>query len=189
MVVLLTITAGLDTGPFDIYSNATGTFVIVETGISKAQLVAGYTCSIMPDGTTVVRVKSVGTCTNFVDATITYPTPTPTPSQTPNSTPSPTPTRTPTPTPNPSSHMHLGTANNYPTVLQACGQASSRPYYSITPAFYNGIRVYDDVGCTIPFVGAGLGHYYFIQVQESGSTYRAYEIGATGYILTTTDCP
>jgi len=153
MVVLLTITAGLDTGPFDIYSNATGSFVVVETGISKTQLVAGYTCNIMPDGTTIVRVKSVGNCTNFVDATIVYPTPTPTPSQTPNSTPTPTPTVTPTPSIAPTIFMHLGTANHYTTPAQACAQASGRPYYSLTyPAFYNGIRVYEDVGCTIPFV-------------------------------------
>jgi hypothetical protein len=96
MVVLLTISAGLDTGPFDIYSNVDDFTTPVETGVSKALLVAGYNCSSIPDGATTVMVKSVGDCTNYAVSTISYPTPpsTPSPTTTPSSTPAPTPTPT-----------------------------------------------------------------------------------------------
>jgi len=400
MVVLLTITAGIDTGPFEIYSNATGTFVLVESGISRAQLVAGYICYIMPDGTTIVRVKSTGSCTNFADDTLLFPTPTPTIMPTPTPIPEipcygflynwyaatdsrniasngwhiPTAAEltnlitlaggtypageklketgtlhwltnngtneyqfnarggggrlssngtfnslkqmvsfwgstttvpdfavagvlsdggpvfnvpvsggypmkagfsirlikdsttlnegdvgtytgndgktyaticigtgaskqewvsenlketkfrdgssipevtsdllwiglttgafcaynnnwenvcaTPPPTPTPATiYTHLGTADNYTTASAACLQPNSRPYFTLAyPALYNGIRVYDDSSCIVPFVGAGPGHFYKIQVTEGGSAYKAFEISSTGYILTTTDC-
>ena len=66
---LITLTtAGTGTGPFDLYSNATGYGPTFESGVSKAALLAGYTSSFVPNGTTIIRVKSnsVG-CTNYVD--------------------------------------------------------------------------------------------------------------------------
>jgi len=70
--------AGTDTGPFDLYSNADSYTTAFETGIAKSALLAGYTSSVVPDAATIVRVKSnsVG-CTNYVDMTITNPTPPP----------------------------------------------------------------------------------------------------------------
>lgn len=67
MIISVTITsAGSDSGPFDIYSNSTGSFVLVQSNVSKAVLFQGYTMTV-PDGTTVVRVESKGECTNYED--------------------------------------------------------------------------------------------------------------------------
>ena len=92
MNVLLTITAGLDTGPFDIYTNVDNFTTPIQTGITKAALVAGYMCTVVPNNATVIRVKSTGDCTNFVDANINFAYPSPTPTHTPTPTPTPTPT-------------------------------------------------------------------------------------------------
>lgn len=71
--------AGTDTGPFNLFSNADTYTTAFATGIAKSALLTGYTSSAVPDAATIVRVKSnsVG-CTNYVDMTITDPTPTPT---------------------------------------------------------------------------------------------------------------
>jgi hypothetical protein len=62
MTVLITLTtAGSDTGPFNIYSNANGFSTIIISGVSRASLVAGYDATL-PDGTTEVLVRSVGAC-------------------------------------------------------------------------------------------------------------------------------
>lgn len=68
MTVLFTLTsAGLDTGPFNLYSNLDGFVTPFEVAISKASLVSGYSSSNVPDYTTVVRVLSAGTCSNWID--------------------------------------------------------------------------------------------------------------------------
>jgi hypothetical protein len=66
---LITLTtAGADTGPFDLYSDIDGYSVPFETGVSKASLVAGYTSTLIPNGATIVRVKSDNVlCTNYID--------------------------------------------------------------------------------------------------------------------------
>lgn len=67
MTITITLTsAGSDSGPFDIYGNSTGAFVLITSGVSKLSLTSGYNISV-PDGTTVVRVQSTGTCTNYQD--------------------------------------------------------------------------------------------------------------------------
>lgn len=72
MTVLLTLTAaGTDTGPFDLFSNATAFTSAFETNVSRAALLAGYTSSLVPNGTTVVRVMSRGVCKNYTDIVIT----------------------------------------------------------------------------------------------------------------------
>lgn len=72
MTVLITLTiAGTDTGPFDLYSDVDGFVSAFETGVSKVALQAGYSSSLVPNGTTVIRVKSNGLCTNYIDITIT----------------------------------------------------------------------------------------------------------------------
>lgn len=71
MIVLITLTtAGADVGPFDLFSNTDGYSVAFETGVSRSALLAGYTSSLVPNGTTIVRVQSVGVCTNYIDITI-----------------------------------------------------------------------------------------------------------------------
>jgi hypothetical protein len=72
MVVTITLTtAGADTGPFNLYSDVDGYTSAFEVGVSKAALLAGYTSYIAPNGTTIVRVMSSGTCTNYIDITLT----------------------------------------------------------------------------------------------------------------------
>ena len=71
MTVLITLTsAGTDTGPFNLYSNVDGFTTPFETGVSKASLLAGHVSSLVPNFTSSVRVKSVGTCTNYIDVVI-----------------------------------------------------------------------------------------------------------------------
>lgn len=68
MTVLITlVTAGTDSGPFDLYSNLDGYSSAFESGVSKASLLAGYASALVPDYTTTIRVKSNGTCVNYVD--------------------------------------------------------------------------------------------------------------------------
>jgi hypothetical protein len=72
MNVLITLTtAGIDTGPFNLYSNTDSYVTAFETGIAKSALVAGYLTALVPAGTTYVRVKSTGLCTNYIDIYVT----------------------------------------------------------------------------------------------------------------------
>ena len=71
--VLITLTtAGSDTGPFNLYSNTDGYVTPFETSVSKLPLVAGYTSTLVPNGTTTIRVKSnnPGFCVNYVDLAV-----------------------------------------------------------------------------------------------------------------------
>ena len=72
MIVTITLTtAGADTGPFNLYSDVDGYISAFETGVSKASLLAGYTSSLVPNGTTTVRVMSASAlCTNYIDIII-----------------------------------------------------------------------------------------------------------------------
>ena len=71
MTVLITLTiAGSDTGPFDLYSDVDGFVVPFETNVPKASLIAGYTSSLVPNGTVVIRVTSDSVCTNYIDLII-----------------------------------------------------------------------------------------------------------------------
>jgi hypothetical protein len=72
MTVLITLTtAGTDSGPFDLYSNLDGYVSAFETGVSKSALLAGYSSALVPDYTTIIRVKSDGVCLNYVDIILT----------------------------------------------------------------------------------------------------------------------
>jgi hypothetical protein len=74
MTVLLTLTAaGLDTGPFDLYSNVDGYSVPFEIGVSKIDLTSGYSTTLCPDFALIVRIKSVGVCDTFIDINLLYP--------------------------------------------------------------------------------------------------------------------
>jgi hypothetical protein len=72
MTVSITLTlAGVDTGPtFSLYSNADGYTTAFATGVSKASLVAGYISTVVPDGTTIIRVSSPGVCQTYVDLNV-----------------------------------------------------------------------------------------------------------------------
>ena len=72
MTVLITLTtAGADTGNFSLYSDVGGYVSAFETGVSKAALEAGYVSSLVPAGTTIIRVMSNATCKNYVDIPVT----------------------------------------------------------------------------------------------------------------------
>lgn len=69
--VLITLTtAGANTGPFDLYSDADSYVTPFENNVPKASLVSGYTSSLVPDLATIVRVQSDAACTNYIDLTI-----------------------------------------------------------------------------------------------------------------------
>jgi hypothetical protein len=74
MTVLITLTvAGTDSGPFNLYSNLDGYVTAFESGVSRAALLAGYASALVPDFTTIVRVLSTSTCTNYVDIALEEP--------------------------------------------------------------------------------------------------------------------
>ena len=71
MTVLITlITIGTDCSLFDIYSNTDGFVSAFETDVSKSSLSAGFSSANVPDGTTIIRVKAKGVCTNHTDITL-----------------------------------------------------------------------------------------------------------------------
>lgn len=66
--------AGTDTGPFNLYSNVDSYATPFETGVSKASLLAGYVSSLVPNTTSIVRVKSNSiNCSNYVDMNVNNP--------------------------------------------------------------------------------------------------------------------
>jgi len=72
MTVLITLSGvGSSAGPtFNLYASPDGiTFTTIIEGINKTVLEAGYTATV-PDGTTDIKVTSVGQCTNSYVATI-----------------------------------------------------------------------------------------------------------------------
>ena len=71
MTVLITLTTiGTDCSLFDIYSNVDGFISAFETNVPKASLSAGFSSVNVPDGTTIIRVKAKGVCTNYKDITL-----------------------------------------------------------------------------------------------------------------------
>ena len=71
MTVLITLTsAGIDTGPFDLYSDLDGFITPFESSIAKATLEGGYSSSLVPDYANIIRIKSEGDCTSYVDIII-----------------------------------------------------------------------------------------------------------------------
>lgn len=74
IAVITLTTAGLGTGPFNIYSNVDTYVTPIVINITRAQLLAGYTCTVVPNAATILRVKNVITnvvCTNYIDITLT----------------------------------------------------------------------------------------------------------------------
>jgi hypothetical protein len=75
MTVFITLTtAGSDSGPFNLYSDLDGFVTPFEVGVAKIDLTSGYTSTLVPDFTSVVRVKSTSQyCINYVDIILTEP--------------------------------------------------------------------------------------------------------------------
>jgi hypothetical protein len=67
VTITLSIPPGGAAGPFDLYSDANGYTPAFATNISAPVLQAGYTSSVVPNGTNIIRVTSAGACTNSID--------------------------------------------------------------------------------------------------------------------------
>lgn len=63
-------TLGTGTGPFNLYSDVNGFTAPFEMGVTRKKLSDGYPTDKIPDTTTIIRVMSAGSCTNFLDILI-----------------------------------------------------------------------------------------------------------------------
>jgi len=72
MTVFITLTtAGTNTGPFNLYSDLDGYTSPFEVGVLKADLLSGYSSTLVPDFTSTIRVKSTAEyCINYIDITL-----------------------------------------------------------------------------------------------------------------------
>ena len=159
MTVLITLTtAGADTGPFDLYSNLDGYVSAFETGVSKSSLLAGYSSALVPDGTSVIRIKSNGNCVNYIDVNVvTLTTTTSTSSST-------TTTTSTTTTSTPGESWEARYSNSFGSV---CGQPSLTVYLPVGAPFTTGTTVFIDAGLTTALTG-----YTYISELLSGVIYE-----------------
>tara|TARA_R100001463_G_scaffold25360_3_gene60158 strand:- start:5548 stop:5799 length:252 start_codon:yes stop_codon:yes gene_type:complete len=68
MTVLLTISQiGSDNFAFDLYSDLDNFTTPFETDVLGTDLLNGYTSSLVPDYTNIVRVQALGKCVNYLD--------------------------------------------------------------------------------------------------------------------------
>lgn len=165
MIVLITLTtAGADVGPFDLFSNTDGYSVAFETGVSRSALVAGYTSSLVPNGTTVVRVYSNGVCVNYIDLTIT--------------------TTTTTTTEPPivvSNIFALPGVSDSATACSLNSWSSTIQLYANGP-FTIGRRLYENNSLTLAFDGNNLWY------KDAIYTDTVYSVDSSGYITDVITC-
>jgi len=70
MNVLIKFTqVGGDAEPFNLYTNVDGFTSAFASGVTRAQLLAGFPASIS-DSATVVRVRSISACNNYTDLAV-----------------------------------------------------------------------------------------------------------------------
>jgi uncharacterized protein (TIGR02145 family) len=67
----LTLPENGQAGPFDLYSDTDDYQAAFELDIATNLMVAGFTSSNVPDGTTIIRVQSTTACENYVDIQVT----------------------------------------------------------------------------------------------------------------------
>jgi hypothetical protein len=151
--ILLT-SLGADAGPsFNIYSN-NDNYTTAFDSATRAQLLAGYTSTTVPDNTTRIKLVSTGVCgttiyisiTNVPSVTPTVtPTPTKTPSLTPSNTPSLTPSRSAPKNPNWPTPTPFKPTYNY----TCCGELQEfTPGFSLPPVFTVGCGYYNVINCS-----------------------------------------
>lgn len=171
MIVLLTLTtAGVDAGPFNLYSDADGYISAFETGISRAASLAGYTSTLVPNAATIVRVMSTGAfCTNHVDIAISGVITTTTTSTT-------TTTAPPTYILN-----NLSIPNS--TECTVC-LSSSYPISMYTNPVYTapvvGMQCYSSSALTTPFIGGG--QWFKVNWNGGPTTYDVLQINSSGIV-------
>jgi hypothetical protein len=172
MTVLITLTtAGSSTGPFSLYSDANSYSTPFETGVAKSSLLAGYTSTLVPSGTTIIRVMSTGTCTNYTDLSIVPCTTTTTTSSTSST------TTTTTTTAAPCQQIYL-----YPTNANACDHLGSLTLFDVDSVLTpTRLWVAGECGIT-PVVG---GNQWYSQ----GPGADSYQVDNGGFIVATTACP
>lgn len=178
MTVLITLTlAGVDTGPFDIYSDSDGYTTPLVTGVTKSALEAGYSLVGVPNDATIIRVTSTGTCINSIDMLISNVTTTTTTSSSTTTTSTSTSTTTTTTTAGPCQQIFL-----YPNNANACDHLGSLVQFdtdnALTPT-----RLYLLGECNItPVIG---GNQWYSQ----GAGADSYQVDNGGFIVATTSCP
>ena len=67
VTITLVIPVGGAAGPFDLYSDTDGYANPFATNIDASTLVAGYTSTAVPNGTTIIKVRSLDRCKNSID--------------------------------------------------------------------------------------------------------------------------
>jgi hypothetical protein len=158
LTALITLTtAGADTGNFNLYSNVDGYTAAFETGVAKSALVAGYVSFLVPNSTTIVRVKSNATCTNYVDITLVEPTTTTT---TTTSTPT---TTTTTTAPLFSSYTLRINFSSQPTL---CGSLPITVFTYFGSTITTGTELFTTSSLLVPLIG-----YNYLVEETSGDIY------------------
>jgi hypothetical protein len=168
--------AGSDTGPFNLYSNIDGYTNAFESSILKSNLVNGFTTNNIPNSTSIIRLISMGVCTNYIDLNLITLTPTPTPTltitPTPTSTPTgPTPTPTSTsagPTPTPTSTS----AGPTPTPTSTSAGPTPTPtsnitLYNVTSPIYTSYDEFNGNTSTLKYYGNLTDLYNSIMVESN----------------------
>ena len=192
--LILITTLGTNTGPlFDLYSNADNYFVPFETNITAASLTTGYISVLVPDGATIIRVKSKGVCQTFIDLPIpgiTTTTSTTTIRPTTTSTTStttirPTTTTTtirPTTTTTTASLTTSTTTVSIPTLT--CTNCSNQ--YSWTQYSSTCCVATQTVAVTLPTTPLTLSSYPYLAYSDYGTqVYSNFNIDGTGTVINT----
>jgi len=74
LTAIVTLTSSsTDTGPFYLFSDVDGYTSPFERNIPKLAMLAGYVSTVVPNGTTTVRIKSGGFCIEYIDVPLTTP--------------------------------------------------------------------------------------------------------------------
>lgn len=148
--ILLT-SLGANAGPsFNIYSN-NDNYTTAFDSATRAQLLAGYTSTLVPDNTTQIKLVSTGVCgTTIYISIVGIPSVTPTVTPTPTKTPSVSPSRTPSITPSRSAPRVNWPTPTPPTYYSiCCGDLQEfTPGVSLPPVFTVGCGYYNVGSCS-----------------------------------------
>jgi hypothetical protein len=178
MTVLITLTtAGSSTGPFSLYSNVDSYSTPFVTGVSRSSLLAGYTSTVVPNGTTIVRVMSTGTCTNYTDISVV-------PCTTTTTTTVPPTTTTTTTLPYQIYVIDNGASGSSSAACSSSTTTSTVYTQSVNNVPIVGMFLYTDTGLTTPFVG-GTG---WRKLVKGAITYAA-EVDVNGELTNYITCP
>ncbi len=174
-----------------LYSDVDGYLVPFATNVPKASLVAGYISSLVPNGTTVIRVQSNSVCTNYVDLNVETTTTTTTSSTS-------TSTTSTTTTAGPSTSYLYGLYGYADSSGEACTQSGGSwvaygppqsAVYAASPTSAGVTQFFNDSSLLVPFDDASAYNKYLSYSLASNPTdlYSAY-YSNTLTISSQTDC-